>query len=62
MLIDLLRPGIEAELTGRVISRRWVPIHVEGAVSGEMASLTGAALRVIDHIVADPSEWVGSVG
>ena len=62
VLSDLLRPGIEAELTGRVISRRWVPIHVEGAVSGEMASLTGAALRVIDHIVADPSEWVGSVG
>jgi len=62
VLCDLLRPGIEAELTSRVISRRWLPLHVEGAVSGEMASLTGAALRVIDHIVADPSEWVGAGG
>ena len=60
VLCDLLRPGIEAELTSRVISRRWLPLHGEGAVSGEMASLTGAALRVIDHIVADPNEWVGA--
>jgi hypothetical protein len=58
-LHDLLRPGIEAELQTRVMARRWVPLHVEGAISGEMASLTGAALRVIDQVVAHPTPWVG---
>lgn len=58
VLHDLLRPGIEAELSTRVMARRWIPLHVEGAVSGEMASLTGAALRVIDGVVAHPTPWV----
>lgn len=58
-LHDLLRPGIEAELQSRVMARRWVPLHVEGAISGEMASLTGAALRVIDRVVSHPTPWVG---
>ena len=59
VLHDLLRPGIEAELQSRVMARRWVPLHVEGAISGEMASLTGAALRVIDQVVSHPTPWVG---
>lgn len=59
-LFELLAPGMHRHLATRVISRRWMPVEVEAAVSGELASLTGAALRVIDDIVDHPASWVAT--
>lgn len=58
-MFDVLGPTVHAILTERVLAARWVPVRVESAVSGDFASLTGAAMRVVDRVVTHPTPWLG---
>lgn len=57
-LFDVLGPTVHSILTERVLAARWVSVRVEPAASGDFASLTGAAMRVVDRVVAHPSPWL----
>ena len=57
-LVASLRPGIERHVQQRVLSARWSPVIVEGALGGQHAAGSGAALRVLEDVVADPTPWL----
>ena len=57
-LFDVLGPLVADIINQRVLAARWVPVRVESAVSGDYASLSGAALRVVDRVVAHPAPWL----
>ena len=56
-LAEYLLPGIEAELTARVLSRPWSPIRVQPARAVDYAALTGGAMTVLGEIISDPNSW-----
>jgi predicted NBD/HSP70 family sugar kinase len=54
-LADLLRPGVEELLAVRVLSARWRRPTIEAASAPPAAGATGAALRALSDVVADPA-------
>ncbi|MGY1625266.1 ROK family protein [Geodermatophilus sp. SYSU D00965] len=54
-LADLLRPGVEELLAARVLSARWRRPTIEAASAPPAAGATGAALRALSGVLADPA-------
>jgi predicted NBD/HSP70 family sugar kinase len=59
-LFEHLREGILTQVGERVLAARWSPVQVSPATAGPGASLAGAGLRVLDDVVAHPSEWIAA--
>ncbi len=58
-LADLLRPRLEELLVRRVLSARWRRPVVEAVTGPPAAGATGAALRALGDVLADPVAWLG---
>ncbi|GAA3629750.1 ROK family transcriptional regulator [Kineosporia mesophila] len=56
-LFDTVAGPVEAALAELVVFSDWVPVAVTRARAGDYAAMTGAALTVIDRLVARPSVW-----
>ncbi|MEX5717836.1 ROK family protein [Geodermatophilus maliterrae] len=59
---ELVRPALEGHLARRVLSARWRRPLVEAAVGAPAAGATGAALRALADVVAEPARWLGPHG
>jgi predicted NBD/HSP70 family sugar kinase len=57
-LADLLRPRLEELLGRRVLSARWRRPVVEAVPGLPAAGATGAALRALGDVLADPVAWL----
>ncbi|MGR7027710.1 ROK family protein [Geodermatophilus sp. URMC 62] len=57
-LTGLLRPRVEHLLGRRVLSARWRRMDVREASALPAAGATGAALRALDGVLADPARWI----
>jgi predicted NBD/HSP70 family sugar kinase len=55
---DLLCPRVEEHLTRRVLSARWRRPAIVATTSAPAAGATGAALRALDDVLADPVRWL----
>jgi predicted NBD/HSP70 family sugar kinase len=55
---DLLCPAVEEHLGRRVLSARWRRPGVAAAATAPGAGATGAALRALDDVLADPGRWL----
>ncbi|MGY5887694.1 ROK family protein [Geodermatophilus arenarius] len=53
-----LCPALEETLGRRVLSARWRRPRVEAALAAPAAGATGAALRALAGVVADPARWL----
>lgn len=53
-LFDCLAPHVLAELERRALIARWSRVRLTAAVGGPDAAARGAALTVLDEVVADP--------
>jgi predicted NBD/HSP70 family sugar kinase len=58
-LADLLRPALEEHLARRVLSARWRQPRILSAQGAPAAGATGAALRALDGVLADPARRLG---
>jgi predicted NBD/HSP70 family sugar kinase len=58
-LADFLRPALQEHLRRRVLSAGWRPPTIDAAVALPAAGATGAALKVLGDVVADPARWLG---
>jgi predicted NBD/HSP70 family sugar kinase len=58
-LADLLGPRVEEHLARRVLSARWRRPTIEPADNAPAAGATGAALRALGDVLADPGRWLG---
>jgi predicted NBD/HSP70 family sugar kinase len=58
-LADLLRPRLEEHLARRVLSARWQQPRILSAQGAPAAGATGAALRALDGVLADPARRLG---
>lgn len=56
-LYDELAPGVQQELDERVLASRWAPVGLNRARLSELGALQGAALAVIDSVIAHPGAW-----
>src|SRR4051794_30908049 len=56
---DLLCPRVQEHLTRRVLSARWRRPVIAAAATAPGAGASGAALRALDDVLADPGRWVG---
>lgn len=59
-LHDRLAPGVLAELERRAVIARWAEVRVSRALGGPSSPALGAALTVLDDVIADPSAWLGA--
>jgi predicted NBD/HSP70 family sugar kinase len=59
-LADLLGPRVEEHLARRVLSARWRRPTIEPADNAPAAGATGAALRALDDVLADPGRWLAA--
>src|SRR4051812_39611795 len=59
-LTGLLRPRVEEHLARRVLSARWRRPTIEPADNAPAAGATGAALRALDDVLADPGRWLAA--
>ncbi|SDD21040.1 Sugar kinase of the NBD/HSP70 family, may contain an N-terminal HTH domain [Geodermatophilus telluris] len=59
-LADLVRPRLEEDLARRVLSARWRRPRVVAAAGAPAAGATGAALRALDAVVAEPARWLAA--
>ena len=57
-LADLLGPRVEEHLARRVLSARWRKPTIEPADNAPAAGATGAALRALGDVLADPGRWL----
>jgi predicted NBD/HSP70 family sugar kinase len=57
-LADLLGPRVEEHLARRVLSARWRRPTIQPADNAPAAGATGAALRALGHVLADPGHWL----
>ncbi|MEH1015892.1 ROK family protein [Micromonospora sp. CPCC 206060] len=57
-----LRPPVEAEITGRVLTATWSPVAVRAAVLGADAAVVGAAGSVVRRVVEEPADWLARTG
>jgi predicted NBD/HSP70 family sugar kinase len=55
---ELLCPRVAEHLSRRVLSARWRRPAVAAAANGPGAGATGAALRALDGVLADPATWL----
>ncbi|MBO4205487.1 ROK family protein [Micromonospora echinofusca] len=53
-----LRPPVEAEITGRVLTATWSPVTVRAALLGADAAVVGAAGSVVRRVVEEPADWL----
>ena len=58
-LADLLRPALEEHLGRRVLSARWRQPRILSAGGPSAAGASGAALRALDGVLADPAGRLG---
>ena len=58
-LAPFLRPALQDHLRRRVLSGGWRPPTIEAAAALPAAGATGAALRALGDVVADPARWLG---
>ena len=49
---------VAEQLARGVIFAPWAPVQVTEAIAGEYPAMTGAALAVIETVVADPGAWM----
>jgi predicted NBD/HSP70 family sugar kinase len=56
---DLLCAAVEEHLSRRVLSARWRRPAIVAAAAAPGAGATGAALRALDDVLADPGRWLG---
>ena len=54
----LLCPAVADHLARRVLSARWRRPVIVAVATAPGAGATGAALRVLDHVVTDPARWL----
>ena len=59
---DRLRPGIEAELSRRVLTAGLAPVTLRPATLGADAAMRGAADAVIRNVRENPAAWSGRLG
>jgi predicted NBD/HSP70 family sugar kinase len=59
-LADLLGPRVEEHLARRVLSARWRRPTIEPADNAPAAGATGAALRALGDVLADPGPWLSA--
>jgi predicted NBD/HSP70 family sugar kinase len=59
-LADLLGPRVEEHLARRVLSARWRRPTIEPADNAPAAGATGAALRALADVLADPGRWLSA--
>lgn len=57
-LAEHLAAPVLAALRTNVLAAPWAPPAVAVARAGEIPALTGAALTVLDRVIADPSAWL----
>ena len=57
-LADLLRPTLEEHLAGRVLSARWRRPRVVSVPGPPAAGATGAALQVLEDVLAHPARRI----
>jgi predicted NBD/HSP70 family sugar kinase len=57
-LADVLGPTVEDQLAGRVLSARWRRPTIEAADTAEAPGATGAALRALAGVIAEPVRWL----
>lgn len=57
-LFEYVRATVSAELARGVIFAPWAPLRVTESVAGEYPAMTGAALAVVETVVADPGAWL----
>jgi predicted NBD/HSP70 family sugar kinase len=57
-LAGLLGPRVEEHLARRVLSARWRRPTIEPADNAPAAGATGAALRALGGVLADPGRWL----
>jgi predicted NBD/HSP70 family sugar kinase len=55
---ELLCPRVEGHLARRVLSARWRRPAIAAAATAPGAGATGAALRALDDVLADPGRWL----
>jgi predicted NBD/HSP70 family sugar kinase len=56
---DPLCRGVEEHLSRRVLSARWRRPVIAAVDTAPAAGATGAALRSLDDVLADPARWLG---
>src|SRR4051794_15882318 len=59
-LAGLLGPRVEEHLGRRVLSARWRRPTIEPADNAPAAGATGAALRALGDVLADPGRWLAA--
>lgn len=57
-LFAFVHAGVAEQLRNGVIFAPWAPVRVTEAIAGEYPAMTGAALAVIETVVADPGAWM----
>ncbi len=56
---ELLRGGLEGQLSSRVLSSRWAPPTVHATGHDIATGATGAALQELSAVLAHPAAWLG---
>lgn len=57
-LFEYVAPRLRLAVQDHVLAARWRPVEVDRAMSGEDASVVGAALGTVDRLIADPTPWL----
>jgi predicted NBD/HSP70 family sugar kinase len=57
-LTPWLRPGIDAQISARVLTAAWSPVRVRAAGLGSDAAVIGAAGAVIRAVHEEPAAWL----
>ena len=57
-LFGFVHATVTEQLERGVIFAPWAPVRVTEAIAGEYPAMTGAALAVIETVVADPGAWM----
>jgi len=60
LLAPWLLAPIEEQLRSRVLSAKWDPVHVLVARLGVDAAVRGAAMSVVQGVIADPAGWIAA--
>jgi predicted NBD/HSP70 family sugar kinase len=57
-LFEYVHATVSEQLAQGVIFAPWAPLRVTESVAGEYPAMTGAALAVVETVVADPGAWL----
>ncbi len=57
-LFEYVHATVSEQLSRGVIFAPWAPLRVTVSIAGEYPAMTGAALAVIETVVADPGAWM----